>query len=251
MRRIALLLAYDGTDFAGWQVQKSERTVQEEVERAVAQVCTAPARVVASGRTDSGVHAAGQVCHFDTDDRGPDGSSFSLALNRHLPKDVRVLQSAEVDGDFHARYWARKREYRYYLLKGRTADPFQRPYCCLRSAFPRPESLNRYASLFVGRHDFTSFAAEKDENESKIRTVLSAAFYLDGPYAVFRVVGHSFLWQMVRTMVGPVLELAEREADPGELRTIMEGRERKLAGGTAPARGLFLHRVDYDERPFE
>jgi tRNA pseudouridine38-40 synthase len=250
VRRIALLVAYDGTDFAGWQVQRNERTVQAEVQRSIAEVCPAPARVVASGRTDAGVHAAGQVCHFDTDERGPEGSSFFLALNRHLPKDVRILRSAEVNGRFHARYWAQKREYRYYLLKGRAADPFQRPYCCLRSALPRPEQLNRYASLFAGRHDFTSFAAEKDENESKIRTILSAAFFLDGPYTVFRVVGHSFLWKMVRTMVGTVLDLAEHEAEAVELRRIMEGRDRRLAGGTAPARGLFLHRVDYDERPF-
>lgn len=250
MRRIALELAYDGTGFAGWQVQNNERTVQEELERGIEKVCRTKIRVTGSGRTDSGVHACGQICHFDTEDKGPPDEKFFLALNRHLPEDLRVLKSCRVEESFHARYKARKREYRYYLLRGQTASPFQRPYCYLRSSTAPIDKLNRYASLLVGTHDFSSFAAEKDENENKVRTVLSSAFYTEGPYTVFRITGRSFLWKMVRTIVGTVLELSDRGAEPEEIRQILYSKNRKSAGATAPARGLFLHRVEYDERLF-
>ena len=250
MGRIALLAAYDGTNFAGWQVQKDERTVQAELERALSRVCNERIPVTASGRTDSGVHASGQVCHFDEGESGPPGDRYYLALNQHLPGDVRVLDSAEVDSGFHARFRARHREYRYYLIEGRAASPFQRPYSWLRSSLPPVAELNRYASVFTGTHDFTSFAAEKDENESKIRSIGSCAFYVRGSYTVFRVVGRSFLWKMVRTMVGTILELADRGEGPEELRAILERRDRRSAGSTAPARGLFLHRVYYDEPIF-
>lgn len=250
MRRIALRVAYDGTGFAGWQVQKNERTVQEELERGIGEVCRREIRVTGSGRTDSGVHACGQICHFDTHDKGPPGDKFFLAINRHLPKDLRVLNSCEVEGSFHARYSARRREYRYYLLRGQTVSPFQRPYCWLRSSIAPLHTLNRYASLLVGTHDFSSFAAEKDENENKVRTVFSSAFYTEGPYTVFRIAGISFLWKMVRTITGTVLELSERETDPEELRQILYSKNRKSAGATAPARGLFLHRVEYEQRLF-
>ncbi|MFO7849509.1 MAG: tRNA pseudouridine(38-40) synthase TruA [Spirochaetia bacterium] len=250
MRRIALLVAYDGSDFAGWQVQNNERTVQRELERGVSKVCDKEIRVTASGRTDSGVHASGQICHLDVEGTGPPGDKFFLALNRHLPGDVRVLKSGRVEDTFHARYNARRREYRYYIQRGRAASPFQRPYSYLRSSVASLERLNRYASVLVGTHDFSSFAAEKDENENKVRTVLSSAFYTEGPYTVFRIVGISFLWKMVRTIVGTILELSERDAEPEEIRRILYDKRRKSAGATAPARGLFLHRVEYDKRLF-
>lgn len=250
MRRIALRLAYDGTNFAGWQVQRSERTVQAELETALQRVCRSPVKLIASGRTDSGVHAVGQVCHFETGDEGPPGSKFYLALNRHLPADVRALGSAEVREDFHARYDAKQREYRYYLLKGRAATPFQRPYCYALASLPPLRLLNRYTLPLTGRHDFSSFAAEKDENENKVRRLSACVFVQEGPYTVLHISGDAFLWKMVRTIVGTILECAGRKADSDELREIMGKRDRKCAGTTAPSRGLFLHRVRYDERIF-
>jgi tRNA pseudouridine38-40 synthase len=250
VRRIALRVAYDGTDFAGWQVQRDERTVQGVLEASLSEVCKERINLVASGRTDSGVHARGQVCHFDAADTGPPGEKFSRALNRVLPPDVRVMDSAAVGDAFHARYAARMREYRYYLLEGRCADPFERPYCYLRASLPPVELLNRFASPLVGTHDFTSFAAEKDENESKHRSIASCAFYPEGPYTVLRILGNSFLWKMVRTIVGTILELGGSGATPRDLENILHARDRKAAGATAPARGLFLYRVYYDEKPF-
>jgi len=250
VRRIALRVAYDGTEFAGWQVQRDERTVQGVIEASLAEVCKKGINVVASGRTDSGVHARGQVCHFDAGESGPPGERFSQALNRLLPPDVRVTASAAVDTEFHARYRAIMREYRYYLLEGRCSDPFQRPYCYLRASLPSLEQLNRFAAPLVGSHDYTSFAAEKDENESKCRTVTSCAFFPEGSYTVFRILGHSFLWKMVRTIVGTILELGEGGGSPPDLERILDARDRKSAGATAPSRGLFLHRVYYDEKPF-
>ncbi len=245
-RRIALQLAYDGGAYAGWQIQTGSRSVQGTVEEALYHMHGRRVPLIGSGRTDSGVHARGQVAHFDTDVSSIPAEKFVLALNRHLPGDVRILFSREVPADFHARFHARRREYRYYLLPQRVADPFQRPYCWARHDLPSAMQLNRYAASLTGRRDFTSFAAERDESESKVRRVESAACYPEGPFIVFRVVGNAFLWKMVRTLVGTMVEQALVGRGPQAMERILAKRRRDAAGATAPARGLFLHGVYYD-----
>ncbi|MCX7788338.1 MAG: tRNA pseudouridine(38-40) synthase TruA [Spirochaetes bacterium] len=245
-RNIRVVLAYDGTDFFGWQNQKEGRTVQAVVEQALAKIHKHPVHVHAAGRTDSGVHAAGQVINFFTDLSSIPSEKFTPALNSILPFDVRALVSEEVDESFHARFDARLREYRYYIYPQPIVPPYFRRYCHWIAYRPHLGRLNRMASYIVGTHDFTSFSALGDPNPSKVRTVQSAAFFPQGPFLVFRITGTSFLWHMVRNLVGTFLMLDQEERPPEQIREILEAKDRDLAGDTAPASGLFLHRVIYD-----
>ncbi len=244
--RIKLLLAYDGTCYCGWQRQPDQATVQEAVEAAVAKLTGEESTVVASGRTDSGVHARGQVCHFDVDQASVPPEKYSLALNRYVPGDIRILESGRVDESFHARYSAVTREYRYYLLRGRIADPFAGRYVYSHSQIPPVTVLDRYAAMLVGTHDFTTFSAAGDPSDSRIRRIYAASFFPEKGQIVFRIVGNAFLWRMVRSLVGTMLELGQSEAPAEQFKELLAARERSLAGPTAPPRGLFLHKVVYD-----
>jgi len=244
--RIKVTIAYDGTHYAGWQIQPKDPTVQAEVERAAAAVLNQKVAVVASGRTDSGVHAHGQVCHFDSPNDGIPPEKYSLALNRHLPQDIRVLESRLVANDFHARYSAIAREYRYYLLQSRIAEPFDRPYCYSHSQLPPVALLDAYAACLVGVHDFTTFSAIGDESISKVRAVHSASVFMQRGVMVFRIVGNAFLWRMVRSLVGTMLELGRAGEEPHNMAQLIRRQERTAAGATAPPQGLFLHKVSYE-----
>ena len=243
--RIKITIAYDGTRYAGWQIQPQDPTVQAEVERAAAAVLNQKVTVVASGRTDSGVHARGQVCHFDSPNERMPPEKYSLALNRHLPQDIRILESRLVANDFHARYSAVAREYRYYLLQSRIAEPFERPYCYSHSQLPPMTLMDGYAACLVGVHDFTTFSAIGDESNSKVRAVHSASVFMQKGAMVFRIVGNAFLWRMVRSLVGTMLELGRAGEEPQRMAQMIRQQERTAAGATAPSQGLFLHKVSY------
>ena len=244
-RNIRLRLAYDGTDFCGWQVQNGQRTVQGVLEDALSGLHEHPVRVRVAGRTDSGVHAHGQVANFVSDASVPE-ERFAPALNSRLPRDVRVLESQSVPMDFNSRYDARWRVYKYFLHVASCSDPFTRKYCLTVKRRPDTALLNRLASELIGTHDFTAFSAAGDQSESKVRDIRSAVFYQERQFLVFKIVGSSFLWRMVRSVVGTLLELVEADRSPGSLRTIIESRDRGAAGTTAAAKGLSLHRVVYD-----
>jgi len=244
--RIRLLLAYDGTRYCGWQRQPDQATVQETLEAAVAKLIGEEAPVIASGRTDSGVHARGQVCHFDAAQASVPPEKYSLALNRYLPRDIRILESGRADETFHARYSAVAREYRYYLLRGRIADPFAGRYVYSHSQIPPVTVLDRYAAMLVGTHDFTTFSAAGDPSESKTRRIYAASFFPEKGQIVFRIVGNAFLWRMVRSLVGTILELGQNGVSAEQLKELIAARDRSMAGPTAPPRGLFLHKVMYD-----
>jgi len=243
--RIKLTIAYDGTRYAGWQVQPKDPTVQEKVEKAVAEVLNQRVPVVASGRTDSGVHARGQVCHLDSPNENMPAEKYSLALNRHLPPDIRVIESEAVAEDFHARYSAKSREYRYYMLPHRTVQPFYRPYCYSNSGLPPVELLDQYAACIVGVHDFTTFSAVGDESPSKIREIFAASVYMQRGVLVLRIVGNAFLWRMVRSLTGTMLDLGRAGEAPHSMAELLQRKDRSAAGTTAPAHGLFLHKVSY------
>ena len=245
-RNIRLTLAYDGTDFEGWQVQKRGRTVQGVIEEGLQRMHGHPVRVLAAGRTDSGVHATGQVASFRTDIDSISGSRFRDAVNSYLPFDVRVLSSAEVDGSFHARRSARRRVYRYYTVCGPVLLPHLRNYRHWVRRSPDLARLNEMASVLVGQHDFTCFSAEGDANHSKVRRVDVSAFHREGDTLVYTIAASSFLWKMVRTIMGTLFTLEEQGMGARELRLIMDAGSRANAGATAPARGLFLERVVYD-----
>jgi tRNA pseudouridine38-40 synthase len=246
-RNIKLTIAYDGTDFLGWQLQKKGRTVQGVMQEGLGQMHGHPVHVVAAGRTDSGVHATGQVANFHTDIDSINPERFRDAVNSYLPNDVRVLSSEEVGPRFHARRSARLRVYRYYTVNGPVLLPHLRNF---RHWVRRPldlKRLNELAAVLVGEHDFSCFSAEGDTNASKVRSVLVSSFDAEGDTLVYTIAATSFLWKMVRTVMGTFLMLEEQGLGASDLRRIIESGYRSNAGATAPARGLFLERVLYEE----
>lgn len=244
-RNIKLTLAYDGTDFCGWQIQKGQRTVQGVVEEALGHIHGSPIRVGVAGRTDSGVHADGQVISFLSDCTVPD-ERFVNAINSQLPRDVRALSSICVPNSFHARFSAQWREYKYYIRQAAYSDPFSRFFCLTVKRDLNLKVLNGYASRLVGTHDFTTFAAAGDQSRSKIRAIRSASFYQKGPYIIFRIIGNAFLWKMVRSLIGTILDHVADRHHIESFDKILSARDRSLAGSTAPAKGLSLYRVIYD-----
>jgi len=248
-RVVKIVVAYDGTDFCGWQRQPGARTVQQEIESALARMHGHPVPVVGAGRTDSGVHAAGQVAHFVTDIAGIPAERFELALNGLMPRDVRVVRSADAHPDFHARFDARLRRYKYYIRVGPAQLPHLDRYAW--RVFKRPDlaRLNRLAACLRGEIDCEAFAAAKDPNENRFRYLHHAAFYAEGDAVVFDVAANAFLWRMVRSLVGTLVELDASGAPDTAMRDILESRERGRAGVTAPANGLFLWNVEYYDPP--
>ncbi|OQY33375.1 MAG: tRNA pseudouridine(38-40) synthase TruA [Spirochaetaceae bacterium 4572_59] len=245
-RNIRLDISYDGTDFQGWQIQKEDRTVQGELGKALAKLHGHPVNLTGSGRTDSGVHASGQVANFYSDHKSIPSEKFREALNSHLPKDIRVMESRQVSHKFHSRFDAHSRVYKYYIMNGAVCPAHQRNFCYYTHPALDLRRLNQLASPLTGVHDFTSFAAVKDKNENKVRYIYSARFLREGPFIVFRIAGNAFLWRMVRTLVGTLLLLDLEKAGPEKIKKIMEGKNRLLAGPSLPAKGLFFHKVLYE-----
>ena len=246
IRHLRLTLAYDGTEFSGWQVQKSQRTVQGVIEQALERMHGHPVHIRGAGRTDSGVHATGQVASFPSDLDSIQAERWCLALNSYLPPDVRVLDSREVPPEFCAKKSARLRVYAYYLLAAQVGAPHLRRYCWKILRRPEVSALNRLAAVFVGEHDFTTFASAGDPSRSKVRRVVSSCFHPEGPFLVYRIAATSFVWKMVRSLLGTMLEYEADGRPSAELAQALAARDRGLAGASAPARGLFLERVVYD-----
>ncbi|WGK68860.1 tRNA pseudouridine(38-40) synthase TruA [Candidatus Haliotispira prima] len=222
LRNIALRIAYQGDSFAGWQYQPRERTVEGELRKALNKLHKrSPVESIrdgvtlyAAGRTDAGVHATGQVANFFSDIRTESLSApkFREALNSHLSKDVRVLQSREVPGDFHARYSARARVYHYRLIQGRGSSPDQRQNAWyVGTPWLDVAVLNCMVGPLIGKHDFSAFTVARDQAKTKVRRIYAASFYPEGPYLVFRIVGNAFLWHMVRSIVGTAIGLYSQD----------------------------------------
>lgn len=252
-RRFRLDLAYDGTDFEGWQNQFREdhvgRTVQTEVEKALSVLVKTPTAVVGAGRTDAGVHARCQSAHFDAATK-MEGAHFIRGLNSLLPADVRIIDCREVDPSFHARFSALARVYHYHIIAGPSLLPWENRYCHrVHDLAPLPV-LNSMASVLYGEQDFTSFSHAKDPNRSKSRFIYHASFFPQRDRIVFQIAGNAFLWRMVRSLVGTILDLGHRGLGAPEFAAILIAQDRKKAGPTAPGQGLYLHKVIYHEREF-
>ncbi|SLM11199.1 tRNA pseudouridine synthase A [uncultured spirochete] len=252
LRTIKLVLAYDGTDFSGWQRQKNGRSVQEELEKALSKMHGHEIRVNGAGRTDAGVHAMGQVASFYTDIQSIPADRFTLALNKLMPRDVRVLSSEEAPADFHARFDASLRRYRYFLVCGGTPDPFALRCAHFVPYYPRVAVLNAMAAVVLGEHDFSTFASAQDKSPSRSRHISESVFFFEGEKLVYQIAGNAFLWKQVRSLVGTMLELERIAESPahGEslMRELLDSRDRSKAGATAPACGLFLWNVEYGQR---
>jgi tRNA pseudouridine38-40 synthase len=246
-RNIKLLVAYDGTDFSGWQRQDGgkERTAQGLLEAALAKLHKKPVNLSAAGRTDAGVHAAGQVANFHTDIQNMAAERFVPALNSLLPRDLRVLAAQETSPEFHARFNARSRTYRYYTIAERHALPHELRYALQLWRRPRIERLNSYARCLRGELDCSVFAAAKDPSHSRNRYLFGATFFVERDTLVFEITANAFLWKMVRSIVGTLLHCEEHDVSPDAFKALLASRERKLAGPTAPPHGLFLWNVAY------
>lgn len=249
-RCIRIRLAYDGGDFLGYQIQRTGRTVQAVLEEALAAIHGHPVATVAAGRTDSGVHARGQYVTFTSDRDSISLDSFVPAINSALPQDVRVLESKEVRTDFHARYDAISRHYRYHLYCAPVTLPDRRRYAWRIGYKTDLDRLNREAAQLVGEHDFATFAMAGEGEENTVRRVLYAHFRRVGAEELeFGIGANGFLRRMVRSIVGTLIERelsrARGRAPEMELGAILRSRDRSLAGTSAPPQGLFLYDVEY------
>lgn len=247
MRTLKLTLEYDGTDFFGFQIQARGRTVQGEIEKALHTILKEGVRVIPAGRTDSGVHALGQVAHFKTRRTIP-ASSLLRALNANLPKDVAVLDCEEAGPDFHARKHAAWKTYRYTVLNRPVRSALLRRDALLVSQKLNLPAMRRAARLLVGEHDFRSFQATDKAPRSSRRRVRRLTLKREGPFIRFEIEGNGFLYNMVRNIVGTLLLVGRGKIAPSDVRRIRDGCDRRLAGPTAPAHGLCLIRVTYGAR---
>lgn len=251
-RNVALILEYDGTEFHGFQYQREGRTVQAELETALRRITGAETRIAGAGRTDAGVHATGQVATFTTTS---DLSTRRLlgALNAVLPKDVAVRRVIEVQSGFHARFSARSRSYVYRVWNDEAPTAIWRRCCHQRWQKLDVDAMQRAASAIVGRHDFASFAGSPGKASSyctTVREVTSAEWTRSGAFVDFAITANAFLPHMVRNLVGTFLLVGEGKLDAEEMATILAARDRRLAGPTAPARGLCLTTVEYAPSAF-
>lgn len=252
-KNILLTLSYDGSDFNGWQRQKTgERTVQSETEAALEKLLRCPVTLYGSGRTDSGVHAIEQAANFYSPLISMPEKNYVRALNDLLPPDIRVKDAREVALNFNARKNATSRTYRYYISNKENEDFLLRRYTwALHQKFDL-DFLNSLTSPLIGEHDFSSFCSSGDENKSKCRFVESAEFfYSDFPFSssrvlVFEVKASSFLYNMIRILVGTLCFAASKNLCSTFIRDLLLQKDRKKAFVTAPARGLFLYKVSFD-----
>jgi tRNA pseudouridine38-40 synthase len=250
MRNLKLTLSYDGTDFAGWQVQPDAATVQGTLASAIGRVTGEKVLPQGSGRTDAGVHALAQVATFVTESSVPT-ANFVKALNDILPASVRVLEVEEVTAEFHARKSARGKTYRYRIYRAGICPPFLARYVW-HYPFPLDEqAMAGVAGQVEGEHDFTSFAAvdpergREDAQVSNIRRVFSSSWAREGDEFVYTVKGSGFLHHMVRNLVGTFILVGKGTLQAEDITRILEARNRAAAGATAPASGLYLVRVEY------
>ena len=246
MRRIAIHVAYDGTDFHGWQAQPELATVQGTLEQVIGVIEGKPVLVTASGRTDAGVHALEQVAAFDLENPIP-MYNLRKAINRLLPPAIRVLSASEAAPDFHPRHDAMAKTYEYRIYRAEVCPPLEWRYV---HHYPYPLEIDRMctlARLLEGKHDFSAFAASDAsdaEGRSKVRTIFSSVLENDSQRLFYRVRGSGFLKHMVRNIVGTLLEAGKGNVDEARMRELLVSTTGK-AGPTAPAKGLFLLNVEY------
>lgn len=244
MRNIKLTLSYDGTDFHGWQRQPGLRTVQEALEQAIERLTGVRPGATASGRTDAGVHALGQVAHFFTASRHPPGV-FVRALNALLPRDVRVLAAEEMPQAFHATLDAKSKRYRYVIDNGPVASPFHLRYSWHIHHPLDIEAMARAGRLLLGRHDFRSFETEWPNRTSSVRTVVDLNVDIEKHLVSIEVEADGFLYNMVRAITGTLMLVGTGKRPESWVGDVLRAENRVEAGPTAPPQGLFLVRVAY------
>ena len=246
LRRIKLTVAYDGTNYCGWQHQPNALAVEEVLNKAVSDLLGKNTEVTGASRTDSGVHALGNVAVFDTDSMIP-GEKFCYALNQRLPDDIVVVDSIEVPLDFHPRFTTTRKVYEYVIYNYKHPDPLRRRYTHFCFHDLDVELMRKGAKYLVGKHDFASFCSAKSQSETTTRTIESITIDQKGKEITIRVTGDGFLYNMIRMIAGVLMRVGTKFYPPEEVKNILEQEERGFARPTAPACGLTLVSIEYPE----
>ncbi|KNF08159.1 tRNA pseudouridine synthase A [Gottschalkia purinilytica] len=251
MRNIKLMIKYDGTRYKGWQRQdNTDMTIQGKIEGVLSRIIKEEIEIIGSGRTDAGVHAIGQVANFKTNST-IHLSEIKKLLTTYLPDDIVVTNVEEVQERFHSRYNAISKKYMYKIWNDDVYDPFLRKYAVHIKKELNLEDIKKAITYLTGEHDFTSFTTDKSKKKSKVRTIYSIDIIKNKQLVEIIFHGDGFLYNMVRIIVGTLIEVGLGKKKPEEMKTILDGKNRKLAGDTAIAKGLYLLEVEYKDHIIE
>ena len=245
MRNIKLTIEYDGKEFNGWQKQPNKLNIQGSIEQAIKQITGEDVDLQASGRTDAGVHALGQVANFKTNSHIPI-EKFAIAINTNLKRSIRILKAEEVDERFHSRLSCKKKTYRYII---NNSDKGTAIYRNLETNIPfslDEVKMNEAVKYFIGEHDFKAFKASGTSSKSSVRIIYDAKVYRNGERVYIELTGNGFLYNMVRIISGTLVEVGMGKLEPTDILKIIESRDREKAGKTLQPQGLYLVNVDYD-----
>ena len=243
MKRVMLTVAYDGTDYCGWQVQSNGNTIEAELNKHLSALLKENIIVSGASRTDSGVHALCNLAIFDTEARMP-ADKISYALNQRLPEDIRIQKSEEVEQSFHPRFVNTKKTYEYRIYNYAFPNPVYRLYSHFSYQAYNIDNMKEAASYLIGEHDFKSFCAQGSQVETTVRTIYSCEVRKEDRMIVIRVCGSGFLYNMVRIIAGTLMQAGDGTMNPLDMTKVLEKKDRTFAGPTAPAKGLML--VDYE-----
>ena len=247
--RILLTVAYDGTHYHGWQYQPGVKTIEGEINKQLSGLLKEEIKIIGASRTDTGVHAMGNLAVFDADTRIPP-KKIAYALNACLPKDIRIQNSVKVKEDFHPRKTATRKTYQYRITNQEFPNPLKRLYSHFTYGKLDVEKMKQAAVFLVGEHDFQSFCAAGSTAESTVRTIYDLSVRKEEEEIVIEVTGNGFLYNMVRIIAGTLMEVGRGKIEPKELPRILAQRERKAAGPTAPACGLTLMKYQFVDNTF-
>lgn len=239
MRRILLCVAYDGTNYSGWQVQNNASTIEGELNNAISALVGAETQVIGASRTDAGVHGIANMAVFDTDSRIP-GDKFAPAINGRLPEDVRIVWSREVDLDFHPRHRLTEKTYEYHIYNADFLPPMKRLYAFHERRMLDIDAMQNGANYLIGEHDFKSFCAAGSTAETTVREITDVTVRREADEVIISVTGHGFLYNQVRIIAGTLMWVGLGVRTPQDVKTILEACDREKAGPTAPAHGLLL-----------
>jgi len=245
MKRIKLVISYDGTNYHGWQVQPDKITIEGVINKALSELLQEDITVIGASRTDAGVHAKGNVAVFDTNTMIP-AEKICFAVNRYLPWDIRVLSSTEVPADFHPRKVSCRKTYEYKIMNRDIAIPTERLYSYFVYYDMDIKAMQEAAQYLIGEHDFKSFCSANTKVLDTVRTIYSLNVEKEGYMIKISITGNGFLYNMVRIIAGTLIEVGRGVKNPKDMETILKGRNRRLAGPTAPAHGLTLVGIEYD-----
>ena len=246
MKRVRMVVSYDGTDYSGWQLQPNGITIEEVLNRELTALLKEPISVIGASRTDSGVHARGNIAVFDTENRMP-ADKICFALNQRLPEDIRVQRSEEVPADWHPRKANCTKTYEYKVLNRKISMPLERLYAHFCYFNLDLDKMREAAAYLVGEHDFKSFCTVRTQAEETVRTIYSLDITKQEDMITIRISGSGFLYNMVRIIAGTLLEVGMGAYPPEHMEEILDARDRQAAGRTAPARGLTLVSMEYQK----